>query len=125
MTRTIPYLLAALLLTGCGSGTSTASSSTPPASATTASAQPKPAKTCKVTRDLIVWTKTPGGTSAQTLGDVSLATCETTLDMLKETSPTGPGNCTIAAWADDNPGYNVDAATPRRPKKAVETIGAC
>lgn len=71
--------------------------------------------------------KTPGVTdSAQTLGNYNLATCESTFKYLQETSPTGAGNCTEAAWASDNPGYNADADPAPRPKKVQVAIGpAC
>lgn len=130
MTRTPLLALAVLLLAGCGHSPSRDPfQSSPPAatkSANAASAKPHAAKTCKPTRDLIVWTKTPGAQArAQLLGDYDLATCETTLDLLRTTSPTGTGYCTVVAWADQNPGYNADATAPRRPKHVVETIGDC
>ncbi|MFE2971873.1 hypothetical protein ACFXKC_51605 [Streptomyces sp. NPDC059340] len=92
--------------------------------------KPKPshsAKTCEPTRDVIAWYKTPGlPDSAQVLGNYYLATCETTFQSLTHTSPTGPGYCTEAAWASDNPGYNADATPAKRLKKVQVVIGpAC
>lgn len=63
---------------------------------------------------------------AQVLGNYILATCEPTLKMLQETSPTDAGNCTEAAWASDNPGYNADAEPAKRPKNVQMAVGpAC
>lgn len=115
-----------------------ASSSAPPASTSpapthttakpapsTAAAAPSPSCTLPDDRDLIVRYTVPGlQTQAQELGEADLANCTTTLDMLEQTSPTGPGYCTQAAWADQNSGYNPDA-TPAAPLKHVlEAVGA-
>ncbi|MFF3876010.1 hypothetical protein [Streptomyces sp. NPDC001978] len=93
-------------------------------------AKPKPshsAKQCSPTRDVIVWIKSPGvPDSAQVLGNYNLATCKTTFQWLQQTSPTEAGNCTEAAWASDNPGYNADATPAKRPKKVQLAVGpAC
>lgn len=127
MTRTLYALTAVLLLAGCGnhdatSGTSEPLHASPPDLPTATSTSASTGHTCRPTRDLIVWTRTPAGTSAMLLGDPA-GNCDSTLDTLSQTSPTGPGYCTIAAWATDNPGYDVNAANPRRPRQAQETIG--
>jgi hypothetical protein len=82
---------------------------------------------CGQNRDIIVRYITPTlPPAAQVLGAYNLGTCQSTLDSLRHTSPTDAGNCTQAAWASDNPGYNADA-TPAKPlRKVVEAIGpAC
>jgi hypothetical protein len=129
MTRPALYALAALLLAGCGnhdgtSGTSEPLHASPPDAPTATSSGPAgTGRTCHPTRDVIVWTKTPGTTPAATLLGDPGGNCTSTIESVAATSPTGPGYCTIAAWATDNPGYNVDAPSPRRPKKPVEEIG--
>ena len=150
MRRFVLPIAAILLTAGCGGsgGHSTSASShasrkpatktshSAPAPTKTASSvakprpKPKPsrsAKTCEPTRDVLVWYKTPGlPDSAQVLGNYFLATCETTFQSLTHTSPTGPGYCTEAAWASDNPGYNADATPAKRLKKVQVTVGpAC
>lgn len=84
-------------------------------------AKAKPSPTgCEPTRDVIVRYVQPGSPStAQTLGNYNLATCEPTFDWLQEASPMDPGYCTTAAWASDNPGYNTDAS-PAKPLKKVQ-----
>ncbi|MFD4604094.1 hypothetical protein ACFWPQ_39530 [Streptomyces sp. NPDC058464] len=63
---------------------------------------------------------------AQRLGNYNLATCESTFKWLPSTAPTEPGNCTEAAWASDNPGYNADADPAPRLKKVQMSVGpAC
>ncbi|MFE5108469.1 hypothetical protein [Streptomyces sp. NPDC056663] len=53
-------------------------------------------------------------------------TCETTFQFLQHTSPIEAGDCTEAAWASDNPGYNADAIPAARLKKVQVAIGpAC
>jgi hypothetical protein len=60
------------------------------------------------------------------LGSYVAATCEPTAKMFQDTSPTGPGYCTIAAYASDNPGYDTDATPAKRPRKALVRVGpAC
>lgn len=126
MTRALYTLTAVLLLlAGCGGTPSATKPTVTPHTATKPTAQPTiPNRTCGPDKDLIVWTRTSGGTpNAQILGAYQIADCKPTLDYLRSVSPTGPGDCTIAAWATDNPGYNADAVSPRRPRKAVEQIG--
>ncbi|MGI5136619.1 MULTISPECIES: hypothetical protein [unclassified Streptomyces] len=146
MRRTVLPIVAILLTAACGASANhtgpapSHSSSGPaakkkhsaaaPAKHKPSSAKPKPSqssKTCSPTRDIIVWTKTPGlPDSAQELGNYNLETCESTFQWLKHASPTGPGYCTEAAWASDNPNYNVDAEPAKRLKKVQVTIGpAC
>ncbi|MFD8722369.1 hypothetical protein ACFV2H_31435 [Streptomyces sp. NPDC059629] len=93
-------------------------------------AKPKPSsstKDCPPTRDIIVWVKAPGAPAyAQELGNYNLETCESTFKWLQRTSPTDAGNCTEAAWASDNRGYNVDADPAPRLKKVQMFVGpAC
>ncbi|MGW4047340.1 hypothetical protein [Streptomyces sp. NPDC004721] len=53
-------------------------------------------------------------------------TCENTFQLLQHTSPTEAGDCTEAAWASDNPGYDADAIPAARLKKVQVAIGpAC
>ncbi|MGI5136624.1 hypothetical protein [Streptomyces sp. CA-106110] len=148
MRRYILPIAAILLAAACGTSTNQAGpapshgssrpvakakhSAAPVAKPKPSSAKPKPKssrspKTCSPTRDIIVWTKTPGvPDSAQELGNYNLATCESTFQWLQKTSPTEAGNCTEAAWASDNPGYNTDAEPAPRPKKVQVSIGpAC
>jgi hypothetical protein len=89
--------------------------------------KPAPQPSCSETRDLIVWSVAPTlPDSAEELGNYNLATCESTLQELQETSPTGPGYCTEAAWASDNPGYDADATPAKEPKDVVLSVGpAC
>ncbi|MFD8915635.1 hypothetical protein [Streptomyces sp. NPDC059575] len=133
--------IAALLLTAaCGSGDTgdTGEAKAVPASSPTAerTASPVPAqkpksaepeKTCGTTRDIDVWMKVPElPDSAQVLGGYSLATCQTTFEYLKSTSPTQTGYCTEAAWASDNPGYDAEATPAKRLKHVQVAIGpAC
>lgn len=107
---------------------------TPSPKATTATpttkppAKPAPKKTskgCGKNRDVDVWYKAPGlPDSAQVLGSYNAATCQSTFQMLKSTSPTGAGYCTEAAWASDNPGYNADAEPAKRLKDVQVSVGA-
>ncbi len=71
--------------------------------------------------------KVPGvPDSAQELGNYSQMDCEPTFQWLQHTSPTEAGDCTEAAWASDNPGYNVDATPAPRLKKVQMVVGpAC
>jgi hypothetical protein len=57
--------------------------------------------------------------SAERDGNYFQRTCQTTFDWVKETSGTDPGDCTEAAWASDNPGYDENA-TPAKPLKNVQ-----
>lgn len=147
-------LTAGLLLTACAgnngkpvaasasatvtaTATPTATPSTAPAPTTTAAPRPtkvkaraKPKRSdtgCGPERDVVVWMKTPGVPAmAQVLGSYNLTTCEPTFKWLQETSPTEPGNCTEAAWASDNPGYNADAEPAKQPRKVQMAVGpAC
>lgn len=91
-------------------------------------AKPHPSKSpkgCGTNRDVDVWYKVPTiPDSAQVLGSYNAATCESTFKSLTDTSPTGPGYCTEAAWASDNPGYNADAEPAKRLKDAQVSVGA-
>lgn len=101
-----------------------------PSSRPTAIVRPKSKVTqqsCPPTRDVIVWMRIPGvQDSAQVLGNYDQQNCEPTFKTVQETSPTEPGDCTEAAWASDNPGYNVDATPARRLKHVYVAVGpAC
>ena len=107
-------------------------SSQPAAAPSATKAKPKPATSatgdpCPPTRDVIVWMKVPDlPDSAQVLGNYDQMNCETTFQSLPESSPTGAGYCTEAAWASDNPGYNADATPAPRLKKIQVAVGpAC
>jgi hypothetical protein len=131
--------VAAILLAtaGCstthGGGASperTATMTSKPAAKSPSPTEPKAtaaAKSCPPTRDVIVWTKVPGlPNSAQVVGNYNAATCETTFQWLKHSSPTTAGYCTEAAYASDNPGYNTAAEPARRLKDVQVAIGpAC
>lgn len=145
MRRTLTLSTAALLLTlaGCAStATSTSSDAAPTptgihitaqatAVATTkATKKPKAKETapnCGVNRDVIVREVYPSlPVNAYVLGSYNAATCEPTFQMLQDTSPTGAGYCTEAAWGSDNPGYNADATPAKRLKKIQVEVGpAC
>jgi len=63
---------------------------------------------------------------AQLLGSRGGADCSSTFDLIQKTSPTDLGECTIAAWASDNPGYKANATPAKRPKKPQVMVGpAC
>lgn len=56
---------------------------------------------------------------------------QSALDMLQQTSPQGPGYCTLAALASDNPGYEdkyvygtTNEGAPR-PKHVILSVGSC
>jgi hypothetical protein len=51
-------------------------------------------------------------------------TCDTSVQMMIATAPKGPGFCTQAALASDNPGYNADASPAPPLKKVVASTGA-
>lgn len=91
---------------------------------------------CDPGADLIVWTKSPSvPPDASALGSYDSAACkavgrQSTLDMLKQTSPTGPGYCTVAAPASANPGYedkyvNNSTPNPPRPKGVIFASSSC
>jgi hypothetical protein len=140
--RFVLPIAAILLAAGCSSGTPTANSGVPrtpatgvhfssaPAGGKSSPAKPKSSpstKDCPPTRDIIVWVKAPGVPAyAQPLGNYNAATCESTFKWLQQTSPTEAGNCTEAAWASDNPGYNTEAEPAPRLKKVQVSVGpAC
>lgn len=144
--RALHLVLAAMAVSGvAGCNTSTSSSASPPtvpasrmSAAPTASPATRPGATkstpvgdewnrCGPNRDVIVRSVAPNlPPSAQVLGAYNLGTCKRTLDDLQLTSPTDPGYCTQAAWANDNPGYNADRTPAARLNKVIESIGpAC
>ncbi|MFF4823140.1 hypothetical protein ACFY20_08895 [Streptomyces sp. NPDC001312] len=136
MRRFILPIAAILLTAACGSSTGHNSPTKPtqattaPAHSASAAAKPKAShstKQCSPTRDVIVWTRAEGlPDNAQVLGNYQLATCETTFKWLQRTSPAEVGDCTEAAWASDNPGYNADAIPAKRLKKVQMAVGpAC
>lgn len=120
MRRTV-MLIAAISLgaAGCSSSTSTPAAAPTSQAAAPASSSPTGCN-LKTQRDVIVRYVTPDlPPSAQTLGDVNLALCETTFDSLAKTTSTDAGFCTTAAFADDNVGYNPDAV-PAPPLRKVQ-----
>ena len=83
-------------------------------------AESSAARNCPPTRDVYVRYVDPGlPASASDLGNYDVLTCETTFDSLEATSPMEAGYCTTAAWASNNPGYNVNA-TPAAPLQDIE-----
>jgi hypothetical protein len=100
-------------LVACGGNTATASgtsrhpSTHKSAPAAVASPSPAPAASCSPGPDLIVRTVAPGAQpTAQAMGSYRTGNgCQPTVDLLRQTSPTGPGYCTTVALASDNPGY--------------------
>lgn len=90
-------------------------------------AKPKPSKDCPAVGDVFVWMKVPGvPDTAQALGGNGYPNCESTFTTIQRTSPNVPGACTEAAWASDNPGYDVDATPAKRLKKVQVSVGpAC
>jgi hypothetical protein len=124
----------------------THASATPVASPSSkASALPNPVESpwygtgpCPPGPDLLVWVKSPGApAAAQALGSYDSAACRrvhrlSTVEQLQRTSPTGPGQCTQAAYASDNPGYekrwldgpDADTVVPPRLKHVVMSVGA-
>lgn len=141
MRRTVLPIAAILLTAACAGSADDTSSTTSSPSVATSRAQPSrtsstpqvaeskasPTKSCSPTRDVIVWTKAAGlPDSAQVLGNYFLMTCESTFKWLERTSPTEAEDCTEAAWASDNPGYNADAVPAARLKKVQMSVGpAC
>ncbi|MGW1808242.1 hypothetical protein [Streptomyces sp. NPDC002078] len=77
--------------------------------------------------DVILWMRVRGvPDQAQRLGGNGYPNCQSTFDMVRQTSPTVPGACTEAAWASDNPGYNADATPAKRLKNVQVSVGpAC
>lgn len=113
--------------------------STQPAVAPKATKSKKPASaaSCGPGADLIQWSVAPGTRPiAGALGSYDSPECrregrQSTLDMLRRTSPTGAGYCTLAAPASQNPGYEAKyvygsaSADPPRPKHVVLAVGSC
>lgn len=141
MRRTLALTTAAavLVLAGCSStrstpsaapATSTADTTTTAAAASDSSQPAAAAETCATPLpdrgDIIVREIRPGlVTDAIELGGTDPERCVLTFDSLQQTSPTGTGNCTQAAWASDNPGYDP-SVTPAPPLKKVQvTVGDC
>lgn len=100
--------------------------STPPTTQASASATSS-AGGCSLphTGDLIWWEKWPG-TPAQVsmLGDINILECKYSWETLADTEPTGPGYCDILARPADNPGYDMNATPPPRPKNILAEAGA-
>jgi len=104
----------------------TSKPATTPRVTTAPPATTTPAAACTLpdTQDVLVRYIVPGlQANAQELGEVFLAQCESTLDYIAQTAPTGDGYCTQVAWVADNPGYNPDAVPAPPLKKVIEAIG--
>lgn len=109
-----------LPLAACSSSTSTPSAAPTTSAPDTTTSASSAACNLKTQRDVILRYVTPSlPPSAQVVGDVDLALCETTFDSLARTTSTDPGFCTTAAFASDNPDYNADAV-PAAPLKKVQ-----
>lgn len=77
-------------------------------------------------RDLIIWQRFPRLLAdALEVGDADLVHCKPTLDTWASMQPTGPGYCSKIAWADDNPGYDVDVRPAPPLKKVIDEVGDC
>lgn len=121
MHKPFTILAAAAVLFGATACSSSTTASVPAVSTPKPSPSPASSKSsCTSTRDVIVRYVAPGQpATAQELGNYNLATCQPTLEWLQNTSPTGPGYCTEAAWVSDNPNYSADT-TPAAPLKEVQ-----
>lgn len=88
-------------------------------------ATPSPSCTLPDDRDMYVWTRGVGvEDDAQEIGEADLSECITSVQLIMETSATGPGYCTEIGYVDQNPGYDVNA-TPAKPlKHIVDEVGA-
>lgn len=91
-----------------------------------AAPSPTPSE-CDPGPDILVWSRVPTlPDSAEALGSRGGLTCSSTFTFIQDTSPTDPGYCTEAAWASDNPGYDVNASPARRLKDVQVMVGpAC
>jgi hypothetical protein len=78
-------------------------------------------------RDIIVRYQVPGmADAAQELGEADLATCVSTLDDIRNTADMEAGACTWASYADQNPGYDVNADAAPPLKNVLFAVGpAC
>lgn len=142
---TVAAIAGGLTVAACSqTGTTAMSASSAPSSSPAAKAAATPnshatanaADTCdarpNASGDIFVRMITPGQAPvAQALGgewrwDYTTSTCDTSVQMMIATAPTGPGSCTQVGYASSNPGYNPDA-TPAPPlKKVVASAGpAC
>jgi len=145
MRRVLIFAATATALAGCSSSTPTGAPATksvatssslvvatsaPPAVDTSTSQPVTPAETCATPLpdrgDIIEWQREPGlPDSAIELGGTDPEHCKWTFDTLKDSSPTGSGYCTEAAWASDNVGYDPNATPAPRLKKVQVVIGDC
>ena len=76
-------------------------------------------------QDVIFWSVVPSTPpTAAVLGQYTGTNCQSTIDFVRTTSPTGDGDCTLLALQSDNPGYNVNAADPvPRPRHVFLAVG--
>ncbi len=77
-------------------------------------------------QDVVVWSVVPGTPpTASVLGQWTGVgiNCQSTIDFVRTTSPTGDSDCTLLALQSDNPGYNVDADPLPRPRGAFVSVG--
>jgi len=72
------------------------------------------------------WVTPSGPSTAITVGDVDLSQCKPSLETFAASSPTEAGFGSQIAWADDNPGYDVNARPAPQLKKVLQEVGpAC
>ena len=69
------------------------------------------------------WVTPDAPSTAITVGDVDMSQCKPTLDTFAATSPMGAGFCSQIAWADDNPGYDVNASPAAPLRKVLQEVG--
>jgi hypothetical protein len=122
--RLVAALLLSAALAGCGSTQSITRPTSHEGQVAVTSPQLAGKRcTLQTTEDMIERWVTPDlPPSAMLLGDVNIALCKATVDVLEATSPMGPGFCTQLARAVDNPGYDVDGR-PAAPLREVHASG--
>lgn len=135
--RTPHTAMSAVPARPAGTAPAPITTSTQPTLTPKATKKPAGAASCGPGPDLIEWAVVPGTAPiASALGSYDSSECrregrQSTLDMLRQTSPTGAGYCTLAALASDNPGYEDKyiygsaTADPPRPKHVVLAVGTC
>jgi hypothetical protein len=113
--------IAGIVLTACGTASSSPPAAAPAAATPRAPASTAPAAACtlKTTFNFIVRTVEPGmPASAQEIGNVDFGNCTPTLQDFTQTAGQDQGECTTIARARANRGYDVNA-TPAPPLRRV------